>query len=281
MTTPKLGLCVGTYFCQAPEITIGQIADSGFHAVSPVWDPEGTWKEMVDTARSKNLFVQSVHAPHKKSMHMWNQSPALAAAALDEFLQSLRECSDRSVPILVIHGWGGLDYASGHFPTGLRNFSILAEEAAKLGVAIAFENLEGEQFLYALMDQFRDMPHIGFCWDSGHEHCYNHDKALLADFGDRLMVTHLNDNPGICDPNGMISSKDDLHYLPFDGTIHWEEKILQLRSAHRQDILNFEVKQFAKAYQLQNPTYSRWSFQEFLFAVHQRAERISNMYTNT
>ena len=278
MNTQKLGISVGNYFQQPPEEMVRVIKDIGFHAVSPIWDRDGIWKETIHNARKNGLIVQSLHAPYKKSMHMWNQNSDLAAAALAEFSESMRECAALSVPILVVHGWGGLDFASGHISIGLRNFSILAEQAAKLDIQIAFENLEGEPFLYALMDHFQDAAHIGFCWDSGHEHCYNHDRNLLADFGSRLLVTHLNDNPGIQDPNGMISPKDDLHYLPLDGTVNWEEKTLQLQKARKQDILNFEVKQFSKVYQPQNKTYACWTFPEFLTEAYQRAKIIANMY---
>ena len=280
MNTPKLGLCIGNYFKQPPEEVIGLIADTGFDAVSPVWSQDGLLQKIVASAKARGLYVQSVHAPHRHCADLWSRDQTRSNAALAEFITVLQDCAALSVPILVVHSWGGFDFSEGHLETGLKNFSHLVAEAQKLGVQIAFENLQGEQYLYALMEHFKGSSYVGFCWDSGHEQCYSHGNSLLAEFGDRLIMTHLNDNLGVSSPDGIISSKDDLHYLPFDGTIDWNRKIRHLQTARRQDILNFEVKQFSKPYQKQNETYARQTFPEFLAKIYQRAQIIASMYLN-
>lgn len=280
MTTPKLGLCIGSYFKQPPEEVLGLIADTGFYAVSPVWSQDSLLQKTVASAKANGLHIQSIHAPHRHCADMWSTNQTRSAAALAEFFTALHDCANLSVPIMVVHSWGGFDFSEGHLETGLKNFSQLVTEAQNLGVQIAFENLQGEQFLYALMEHFKGSSHVGFCWDSGHEQCYSHGNSLLAEFGDRLIMTHLNDNLGVSSPDGIISSKDDLHYLPFDGTIDWNRKIRHLQTARRQDILNFEVKQFSKPYQKQNETYARQTFPEFLANIYQRAQIIASMYLN-
>ena len=74
---------------------------------------------------------------------------------------------------------------------------MIVDKAAEYGIQIAFENTEGQEFLFALMAHFKGNDTVGFCWDSGHEMCYNHSSNLLDELGDRLIVTHLNDNLGI------------------------------------------------------------------------------------
>ena len=54
------------------------------------------------------------------------------------------------------------------------------EKAKEYGIRIAFENTEGEEFLFALMEYFKDDAAVGFCWDSGHEMCYSYGKDLLS-----------------------------------------------------------------------------------------------------
>ena len=83
--------------------------------------------------------------------------------------------------------------------------------AKERGVKVAFENTEGEEYLEALMDNFKDDDTVGFCWDTGHEMCYNHSQDMLAKYGDRLIATHINDNLGISDYDGKITWLDDLH----------------------------------------------------------------------
>ena len=85
--------------------------------------------------------------------------------------------------------------------------------------------MESIPHLQALMEAF---PDVGLCWDSGHAHCYNREYDLLGLYGHRLMATHLNDNFGMRSEDGSISKYDDLHLLPFDGTLDWDAAIKQL-----------------------------------------------------
>lgn len=178
----------------------------------------------------------------------------------------------------VFHCVSGFDF-SGYCPeTGLDSFSRLAEEAARLGIRLALENLQGEQYLRILLTHFRDAPHVGFCWDSGHARCYCPSVDLLAQFGDRLLLTHLNSNLGITAADGAISARDDLHYLPFDGVIDWTQPLRQLRAARRQEILNFEVKQLCKDYQPQNAAYAAMSFADYLAEAYRQARLLADLY---
>lgn len=279
MHSPKLGISIGDYFRTPPEDTVDAIAEAGFDAVSPVWTWDDQLLKTVTAARDRCLYVQSVHAPSQQSANIWSTDQDSADAALTEFQTILRSCADMAVPTVVIHPWKGFDCSAWNREAGFVNIALLAEDAAKLGIRIAFENIQCEQILYALLDRFRNDPHIGFCWDPGHEHCYCPGRALLADLGDQLIMTHLNDNIGISATDGTITSIDDLHFLPFDGTVDWDEKIRQLQAARRQDILNFEVKQFSKPNQIQNEAYARWTFREYLAETYQRAQKIANMYT--
>jgi len=279
MHPPKLGISIGDYFRVSPEETVDPIAEAGFDAISPVWTWDEQLQKIITAARVRGLYVQSVHAPSQQSANIWSTDPNLAKPALAEFQTILHRCADLDVPTVVIHPWRGFDCTAWNREAGLANISLLGDEAAKLGIRIAFENIQCEQILYALIAFFRDNPHIGFCWDSGHENCYCRDRSLLTDLGDRLIMTHLNDNPGISASDGTITSLDDLHFLPFDGTVHWEEKIRQLQAARRQEILNFEVKQFSKPNQIQNEAYARWTLSEYLAQAYQRACKIADMYT--
>ena len=69
---------------------------------------------------------------------------------------------------------------------------------------------------------------------------------MLNLYGDRLLMTHLNDNLGISDPGGAIGAIDDLHLLPYDGIADWDSCCARLKKAQQQEILNLELLRVSK-----------------------------------
>ena len=102
--------------------------------------------------------------------------------------------------------------------TGLRRFYRIAEAAERYGVYLALENSVFPEYLQFIFDNIKS-EHIGFCYDSGHEHAFAPDFNYLPKFGDRLFALHLHDNDGV----------HDNHFVPFCGTIDWNTKIEDLK----------------------------------------------------
>lgn len=279
MWKQKIGISVGKYFTLPPEETIKQIAEAHFDAISPVWTQDSIMTDNVTAARNCGLYIQSLHAPTKQTANMWSEDPEIARFALNEFLGALEDCSKLEIPIFVVHSWATFDFSKDPHEKGLHNFERLVDKATEYGIQIAFENLEGEKYLYALMDYFRDNPTVGYCWDSGHELCYNHSMPLLSDFGDRLIMTHINDNLGARNFDGTIASRDDLHLLPYDGAADWDRNIRLLRQARKMDILNFEVKPVSWPNQHENDIYAQMPLPMYLAEAYKRAAKIAYRYT--
>ena len=128
------------------------------------------------------------------------------------------------------------------------------------------------------MDRYRDCGFVGLCWDSGHERCYTPSWDFLAAYGDRLLMTHLNDNLGITDPNGILRGTDDLHLLPYDGTADWNNCINRLKTARPQEILNIEFKIRPKGDRCTTDLYSKLPLEQYLTAAYARASRVAAMY---
>lgn len=255
------------------------VAATGFDAVSPLWRNGG--KELfslVEYARSRGLTVQSMHAPFSKSADMWSEGER-AQAALRELIRVVEDCAELKIPVLVCHVWKGFEYTEVPCDAGIQNYGSVVARAKELGVKIAFENTEGEEFLYALMEHFEDEETVGFCWDSGHEMCYNHSKDLLGRFGDRLLMTHLNDNLGISRYDGVTFWTDDLHLLPFDGIADWSYNTERLRRAKRLDILNFELTVHSKPGRHDNDAYAAMPPAVYFATAYQRACRIAYAYS--
>lgn len=275
---PELGFSLQAHYDQPLPQVISLLKQEGFSAVSPLWSPELDMDALAECVRAHGMTIQSLHAPHKGIARLWEPDSPESATVQENILRSVDACARHHVPILVIHGWQGLIYTFPTVPLDFRFFDRLVPYAQQNGVSIAFENLEGEEYLAALMERYANCPHIGFCWDTGHDHCYPHKTDFLQAYGSRLIMTHLNDNLGLRDPNGIPSGKDDLHFLPFDGNLDWDHTLGRLRTMPKQMILNFEIKIRSHSTDPADLPYTRLSLEEFLHLSGIRAREIARRY---
>ena len=251
---------------------------TGFEGFFAYWEKGLDVKALKKVADEEGMYFQSLHAPSGiGARHLWYQSED-TAAALDTFLACLHDCAAAGVPIMVLHSFYGFDL---HEPTelGLKNYGIIIDEARRLGVKVALENLEGEEYLAALLEHFQDDPAVGFCWDSGHECCYS-NRDLLAEphHGPQLIATHLNDNLGIRDFGRELTGLDDLHLLPFDGIIDWQDVAERLAKWKFDDILMFELKPKGQPGRLESEAYARMSPAEYAANAYMRCCRVAAMF---
>jgi sugar phosphate isomerase/epimerase len=137
--------------------------------------------------------------------------------------------------------------------------------------------VEGEAFLAALMEAFCDEPTVGFCWDSGHELCYNRGKDMLALYGNRLIATHINDNAGVSDFAGRICWKDDLHLMPFDGVNDWRRAADRLRATGYDGILTFELNKQSIPGRHESDSYNAMPLEVYLARAYVHACRLAYM----
>ena len=119
--------------------------------------------------------------------------------------------------------------------------------AGKYGLRIAVENMlsnrrmDGSVYwrycthaeeLVDLVDAI-DMENVQICLDVGHAHymgenLYNTIKL----YGKRLIALHIHDN----------NRMDDLHLLPFHGTLKWDDVLLGLRAVDYAGDFTFEIQ---------------------------------------
>jgi len=96
---------------------------------------------------------------------------------------------------------------------GRRSVGVLAEYAAGRQVKLAFENGQKPDYDQVVADFLVEFtaPHMGFCYDTGHENVQRTCFQMLERYGHRLQTLHIHDNQG-----------SDIHVLPYEGTIPWE-----------------------------------------------------------
>ncbi len=267
-------LCLGlsNSFILSYKEQIKALKNAGFNAFFTDWDSRiADYKKVADEL---GMIYQSIHAPFTKAGVLWHGSDAEMEEAIDEAIRCIHDAAANGIDLIVMHCYIGFTPSAGPTEKGLDNYRKIVAEAVKCGVRIAFENTEGEEYLAALMDDFKDLPQVGFCWDTGHENCYN-DKDMLALYGDRLICTHLNDNLGITDPAGTITNFDDLHLLPFDGIIDWKEITARLNQHGFDGILTFELKRKNSPNRHDHDRYLTMTPETYLAEAYARACRVA------
>lgn len=271
----KIGLSLQSSYRLPMTDVLPLLRAVGFDAVSPTWQQDVCTKEIVRTAERCGLAVQSLHGPFRGLPELWKSADT---PLLRQLLQSVEDCAQLGVPVLVVHSWGGIQYTFQKDSLCFDGFDRLVELAQAKGVQIAFENLEGPEFLQSLMERYKNIPTVGLCWDSGHELCYTPHRDFLKDYGHRLLMTHLNDNYGITHPEGLLQGTDDLHLLAFDGIADWPHTVARLKAARRQEILNFELKIRPKGDRCTTDLYSAIPQEQYFAAAYESACRAVRSY---
>ena len=272
----KTKLCLGTNerVGISKEEQIKLFKKSGVDGFFTMWDKN--LKKYRELADDLDLIFQSIHATFTNAAKMWGDDVE-AEEAVEELICCVKDCAEVNVPILVVHPYIGFEGKMNPTKPGVENFRIVVEEAKRCGVKIAFENVEGEEYLETLMDAFKDYENVGFCWDSGHELCYNKGKDMLKLYGDRLIATHLNDNLGVSDPDGKIFWTDDLHLLPFDGIHDWENIAKRLNDCKYNGILTFELKKSNIPNRHESNQYNNMTIEEYIRECYMRACRVAKL----
>ena len=278
MYKQKIGISVGYNYPIPTNDVVKMLKEIGFDAISPEWKEGAELTELIETARECDLIIESLHAPFWNAAVMWSSDDKIGAPAKEELLKALDDCKAWNVPIMVVHTWIGFEYEFEASKLYFQNFDELVAKAEEYGITIAFENVEGEEYLFALMERYKDNDFVGFCWDSGHEMCYNRSQDLLAKYGDRLVMTHLNDNLGISRFDGTLFWTDDLHLLPYDGIADWDYNIERLKNSRHMDILNLELTMASKPNRHENDMYSQMGLEVYFTEAYKRACRIAYRY---
>lgn len=263
-------LCISTnsQFGVSNEEQIALFKKAGFDGFFTMWDKKvARYKEL---AEELGMIYQSIHAPYLNAAKMWKEGEE-AEQAVAELLTCVEDCAKLQIPLLIVHAYIGFGKSAGPNETGIKNFKRVVDAATEKQVKIAFENTEGEEYLAALMDAFKENPNVGFCWDTGHELCLNYQNDMMELYGNRLMGLHLNDSLGVRDKTWT----DDLHLLPFDGIGDWEDIVDRLNFYGFDGCLTFELNTASKPGRHENDKYQKMALEEYLAEAYARACRVA------
>ncbi len=267
-------LCINTgigYGLNVPEM-LPHIKAAGFDGFFTSWH-EGNTKRIAELADKEGLLYQSVHAPFNEVDAMWEPGDK-GEYVKEKLIACVNECKDAGVPRIIMHAIIGMDR---HEPTeiGLQRFCRVVKRAEKIGMEVAFENTEGAEYLAAVMDRFRS-GYVGFCWDTGHELCYNYGRDMTELYGNRLSCVHLNDNTGMTDRNEM-TWLDDAHLMPFDGITDWRSVAERLKKYGFRGELTLELTRNSKPNRNTHDVYKDLDGDGFLCLAREKAAELRQM----
>ena len=252
---------------------IALIKETGWDAFFTGWDPNRTaaWAE---TGARNGLIYTSIHAPFSHEHRIWNGGES-GEAETKRMIDCVEDCGRNGIPVMVLHTINGFSEKMPSAPTeiGLDSYARIVETADRVGVRLAFENTEREEFLKAVMERFKGVDCVGFCYDSGHECCYR-NSDMLALYGDRLCHTHLDDNLGVT--GDVITWYDDSHLPLGDGVVDFRSVMDRIEATGYSGVLTCELTMKNKPQRNTHGTYSAMPVEEFYALALDRVQRMCN-----
>ena len=272
----NIGVGLGVGFDVPAEEEIKAIAKAGFDSIFTGWQPGSYLKEMAAIIKENGLIFQSVHAPFRRIELIWDEGEG-GDAVVSELIECLNDCASVGVKLMICHIWKGFGDEDHRSELGVERFKKLLDHAQSVGVTIAFENTEGEEYLELLKERLWDHPAAGFCIDTGHEMCYNYSRDMITKYGQngKLVATHINDNLAITGEK--ITWHDDAHLVPFDGVADWKGVADRLNAVGYDGILTSELTIHNKPERDCNSIYHKLSIDEYFALVYERLSKIAEL----
>lgn len=212
--------------------TIDAIQNAGFKNVfiqwyNREWNP--TQEEQLKYIRKKGLNVIFAHLGYQNINDLWADSEECGKKLVDSYKNDIRICKGNNIPMIVMHLTG-----KGEVPKyneiGLKRLQEIVDYAKSLAIKVAFENTKIKGYLDYVMENIKN-DNVGICFDAGHYHVHFDDDLDFAKFKDRILAVHLHDN----------DKSDDLHLIPFDGTIDWKKIIKELKNCNYNGPITLEL----------------------------------------
>ena len=209
--------------------TIDAIYNAGFRNVFIEWynkDWEISQEEQLGYVKEKGLNVIFAHLGYQNINDLWIDEET---GIVDRYKNDIRICHENGIPMVVMHLTSKTE-APMYGEVGLKRIREICDYAQSLGVKVAFENTKIKGYLDYVIENIKN-DNVGICFDSGHYHAHFNDELDFDKFKNRIFAVHLHDN----------DQSDDLHLLPFDGTLNWNETIRKLKESNYEGPVTLEI----------------------------------------
>lgn len=211
--------------------TINAIQNAGFKNVfvqwyNKEWNP--TQEEQLKYIKEKGLNVIFAHLGYQNINNLWLEDDN-GNKLVDRYKNDIKVCKENNIPMVVMHLTSKSE-APQYNEIGLKRLQEIVDYAESLNIKVAFENTKIKGYLDYVIKNIHN-ENAGICFDSGHYHVHFNDELDFSTFKDRIFAVHLHDN----------DKSDDLHLIPFDGTLDWENVIKNLKECNYDGSITMEL----------------------------------------
>lgn len=240
--------------------TIYSIKKAGFNNVFVQWYDE-EWKvsqeEQVKLCKKLGLNVIFAHLGYQNINCIWKEGIE-GEKLVERYKNDIKECKKNNIPMVVMH-LTREKVAPMYNEIGLNRIRKIVECAKEIDVKIAFENTKIKGYLEYILENISE-ENVGICFDSGHNHAHFNDEFDFDFFKDRIFAVHLHDN----------DKTEDMHLLPFDGTINWESIVAKLKECNYKGPITLELKY--------KYDYLKLELNDFYEQAYNRAVKLAKMF---
>ena len=227
--------------------TIHSIKKAGFKNVFVQWYDEN-WEipqqKQVDLCKELGFNILFAHLGYQNINSIWEEGKE-GDDLVERYKKNIKDCKENGIPMVVMHLIRRAEMPM-YNEIGLNRIRKIVEYAKTLNVKVAFENTRKKGYLEYVLKNIQD-ENVGICFDSGHFHVFFNGEFDFSFFKNRIFAVHLHDN----------DKSDDLHLLPFDGTIDWQHVMAKLKESgydgpitlelcYRYDYLKMSLEEFYK-----------------------------------
>ena len=233
---------------------------AGFKDVFVQWynkEWEYSQEEQLKYARKQGLNIIFAHLGYKNINDLWKECDE-GNKLVENYKKDIKICKQNNIPMVVMH-LTSKKVAPNYNEIGLERIREIVNYAKELDIKVAFENTKIKGYLEYVIQNL-DNDNVGICYDAGHCHVHFNDEFPYEMFKNKIFAVHLHDN----------DKSDDLHLLPFDGTIDWEKVIKKLRDCNYEGPITLEP-----CYRYD---YLNLTLDEFYKKAYEVGKKISNMF---
>lgn len=212
--------------------TIDAIQNAGFKNVfiqwyNREWNP--TQEAQLKYIREKGLNVIFAHLGYQNINDLWSDSEENGNKLVERYKNDIEICKENNIHMVIMH-LTSKNEAPKYNRLGLKRLQEIVDYAKFLDIKVAFENTQFKGYLDYVIENIEN-DNVGICFDAGHCHLHFDDDFDFAKFKNRIFAVHLHDN----------DKSDDLHLLPFDGTIDWKKIIKELKNCNYNGPITMEL----------------------------------------
>ena len=234
------------------EKTVDIFSEAGFEGIDFNTDRPEFWggeyspqfyKNLAMYAEHKGIRFYQTHAPFDIKVEDELANPE----RVPRIIKGIEISSYLGADMIVVHPSRQMERYQeiGNYDEmiekNIKFYSSLLPYAEEYGVKIAVENINwcvaetGKGLLDILDGLDNDMFTI--CYDVGHAHLIGQDAGdMIRTLGNRIGCTHIHDN----------DRTDDVHTIPYLGTIDWEDVMKAFAEVGYDGNLNYEAGVFAR-----------------------------------